>query len=190
MLPLWRVTRNRFGKRLHARLDAAGITVSRLREYRAPVPDGYAAESPDGVAIRPADPDGLDDAVPVDELTDDETVLVAVDDGAVGHLFVSVGATVPVPELHTDLTVEGAYVRRLYVDPSYRRRGIATGLVDAAKAFGADRGADDAVALVAVDNRPSQWTFEARGFEPVATHAYDRLWGLERRRRRPSIDGN
>ncbi|WP_251341569.1 GNAT family N-acetyltransferase [Haloplanus halophilus] len=190
MLPLWRVTRNRFGKRLHARLDDAGVTVSRLDEYRAPVPAGYEASSPDGASIRPADPAAVPESVPTDELVDGETALVAADGGVVGYLFVSVDATVPVPELGTELAFDGGYVRRLYVDPDHRRRGIATGLVDAAKAHAADRGADDAAALVAVDNRPSQWTFEAQGFRRVARHAYDRLWGLERRRRRPLPDGN
>jgi GNAT superfamily N-acetyltransferase len=188
MLPLWRVTRNRFGKRLHARLDDVGITVSRLDEYRVPLPADYAATTPDDVSIRPVDPGSLPADVPVEELVDDETVLTAVDDGVAGYVFVSVGARVPVPELGTEMAFDGAYVRRLYVDPAHRRRGIASGLVDAAKALGADQGADAAVALVAVDNRPSQWTFEARGFEPVARHVYDRLGRLERRRRRSLID--
>lgn len=47
----------------------------------------------------------------------------------------------------------------------------------------ADRDAPGTTALVAVDNRPSQWTFESRGFERVARHAYDRVGRLERRRR-------
>jgi hypothetical protein len=113
-VPLRRVTRNRFGRRLHGWLDAVGITVSRLQEYRAPIPDGYVAEPPDGVTTRPVDPDGRDDAVPVGELTDEETVLVAVDDVVVGYLFVSVDATVPVPvpELNADIAAEGACVRR------------------------------------------------------------------------------
>jgi len=183
MLPLWRLTRNRIGKRLHARLDDAGVTVSRLYEYRTPIPEGYVADSPDAVSIGAADPDALPADAPADELVDRETPLVAVDGSVVGYLFVSVDAAVPVPELHTDLAVDGAYVRRLYVDPDHRQRGIATGLVEAAKAFAADRGAADARALVAVDNRPSQWTFEACGFEPVARHAYDRLGPLDRRRR-------
>jgi GNAT superfamily N-acetyltransferase len=188
MLPLWRLTRNRFGKRLHATLDAAGITVSRLYEYRAPLPPDDTAAPPDGVTIGAADPATLPAAVPTDELTDGETVLAAFDDDddeLAGYLFVSVGAAVPVPELRTTMSFDGGYVRRLYVAPDHRQRGIATALVDAANAYAAERDAADAAALVAVDNRPSQWTFESRGFQPVARHAYDRLGGLERRRRRP-----
>lgn len=191
MVPLWRLTRNRFGKRLHTALDAVGVTVSRLYEYRAPLPAADTASTPDGVTIRPADPAPLSASVPTDELIDTEAVLAAFDgddggDTPVGYLFVSVDAAVPVPELRTTMPFDGGYVRRLYVDPDHRQRGIATALVDAAKGHAVDRGADAVVALVAVDNRPSQWVFESRGFERVARHAYDRLYGLERRRRTPT----
>jgi len=189
MVPLWRLTRNRFGKRLHAALDAAGVTVSRLYEYRATVPEDDTVSSPDGITIHPADSATLPEGVPTDELTDAETVLAAfddADDALAGYCFVSVDATVPVPELRTTMPFEGGYVRRLYVDPAHRRRGIATALVDTTKAHAVDRGADAVSALVAVDNRPSQWTFESRGFERVARYAYDRLWGVERRRRTPT----
>jgi ribosomal protein S18 acetylase RimI-like enzyme len=192
MLPFWRLTRNRFGKRLHAALDAAGITVSRLYEYRAPrPPDGETASPPAGVTIRPAEPAGLPNTVPTAELTDVETVLAAVDDATdelAGYCFVSVGSRVPVPELRTTLSFDGGYVRRLYVAPDHRQRGIATALVDAARSHAADRDAPGTTALVAVDNRPSQWTFESRGFERVARHAYDRVGRLERRRHRPLPD--
>jgi hypothetical protein len=40
---------------------------------------------------------------------------------------------------------------------------------------------DTVHALVAVDNRPSQWTFEANGFERRRVHAYLRLFGYRRR---------
>jgi len=53
MGPLWRLTRNRFGKRLHAVLDDAGITVSRLDEYRAPLPADDAASPPSSTATGP-----------------------------------------------------------------------------------------------------------------------------------------
>jgi GNAT superfamily N-acetyltransferase len=185
MLPLWRVTRNRFGKRLHARLDDLGVTVSRLYEYRADLPTDDAAP-PAGVDIGPTDPAALPDGVPVEELVDAETVLTAVDgDALAGYLFLSAGATVPVPELGREMTFDGGYVRRLYVDRDHRQRGIASALVAAANAAAADHGADTAAALIAVDNRPSQWTFESRGYERVARHAYDRLGPLVRRRRRP-----
>ena len=186
MLPLWRVTRNRFCKRLYAGLDDAGITVSRLYEYRATLPTDRDASPPAGVSVRRVDPSSLPTSVPVQELAPAESVLAAVDDGEVaGYLFLSVDAEVPVPELRTTLSVDGGYVRRLFVDPAHRRRGIAGALIDATTAAAADRGADAATALVAVDNRPSQWAFEGRGFERVARHAYDRLRGLDRRRRRP-----
>jgi GNAT superfamily N-acetyltransferase len=192
MLPLWRLTRNRFGKRLHGALDAAGVTVSRLYEYRAPCPPaGERTPSPAGVTIRTIDPGRLPVAAPAEELVDAEAVLAAVDDATgdiAGYCFVSAGARVPVPELRTTMSFDGGYVRRLYVDPDHRQRGIATALVDAARCHAADRDASGAAALVAVDNRPSQWTFEACDFERVARHAYDRLGGLERRRRHPLPD--
>jgi ribosomal protein S18 acetylase RimI-like enzyme len=187
MLPLWRLTRNRFGKQLHATLDAVGVTVSRLYEYRVSLPPtDQRATPPDGVTIRPAEPATLPESVPTAELADAETVLAAIDDtaGPAGYLFVSVGSRVPVPELRTAVSFDGGYVRRLYVAPEHRRRGVATALVDAAKRHAADRDAADVAALVAVDNRPSQWTFESRGFERVARHAYDRVGRLERRHRR------
>lgn len=45
MLPLWRLTRNRFGKRLHATLDAVALVAALVHGYRS-----HATEADDGTA--------------------------------------------------------------------------------------------------------------------------------------------
>jgi len=98
----------------------------------------------------------------------------------VGYLFVS-EREVYVDALETELTFDGAYVWRVFVDPEHRQRGIATGLTARACRLARERGHDTAHALVALDNRPSQWTFRACGFAPVREFAYYRVGGWTRR---------
>jgi hypothetical protein len=45
----------------------------------------------------------------------------------------------------------------------------------------AETGADSAFALVALDNAPSKFVFEANGFERRDDASYYRLWWLDRR---------
>jgi GNAT superfamily N-acetyltransferase len=69
----------------------------------------------------------------------------------------------------------------VFVHPDHRNRGVATALVSRAREWARERGADAVHALVALDNRPSRWTFEANGFEPRHEHVYYRLFRLTHR---------
>jgi GNAT superfamily N-acetyltransferase len=108
------------------------------------------------------------------------------DGPVVGYLFVSADEPIFVHPLETELDFEGAYVRRVFVDPDYRQRGIATALVADARRVARERfDASEAHALIAPDNRPSQWVFEANGFRRVHEYDYARVGGWTRRRDRP-----
>ncbi|WP_101294215.1 GNAT family N-acetyltransferase [Halegenticoccus soli] len=198
MLPLWRLTRNRYGRALYESLERVGVKGARMYEYVA----GTRRADDERTAARRVDErvelgvfrrDELDaTGGAFDELRPGELVVAALDDGtAVGRLFLSVDDDPYVAPLETSMAFEGAYVRRLFVDPDHRGRGIATALVaraveTAREEFGADR----ATALVAVDNRPSQWVFEANGFRRRRVHGYYRLFGLRRRTVAPVADAS
>lgn len=200
MPELWRLTRNRYGRAAYDALARAGVTATRLVEYVRPLADPAdptpapaAAALPDatpdaGVSVGAVDPGTVVDAgAPVEELRADEEVVAAREDGATrGYLFCSVDAVHRVHPLEEDLSFDGAYVRRVFVDPDHRRRRVATALVAAACRRAADRGARRATALVAVDNRPSRLLFERTGFEPRRVHTYARVGPLARRSMAPA----
>jgi GNAT superfamily N-acetyltransferase len=193
MIPLWRVTRNRYARRVYDTLDAVGITATSMLEFEADVaaPTPVRQEAiPEGVSIDAAptteDPVrslDLDFSIPVTYLDDEWIVVARTDDGPVGRALVSRGQRPYVAPLHEAIRFDGAYVRRVYVDRRWRNEGIATRLVGESLAVaGAELGSDTAHALIAADNKPSRWVFEANGFRPVRRHEYARLFGLEHRR--------
>jgi GNAT superfamily N-acetyltransferase len=157
-----------------------------MYEYVAFLDDSAVHERgrPDGVVVERRHPDSLDErecpALP--ERRDDEAILVASADGEVlGSLFVSPAPTIRVHPLETALSFDGAYVRRVFVHPHARNRGVATSLVARARELALEWNLDTIHALVAVDNRPSQWVFEANGFERRRIHSYVRVFGYRRR---------
>ncbi|MFC6824073.1 GNAT family N-acetyltransferase [Halopelagius fulvigenes] len=185
MPALWRLTRNERARRVYEALKRVGITGTRMYQYVAdPRDDAGADAAVEGVAFAARDPTAVGGEYEAfAELRDDETVLCALDgDEIVGHLFVSVDATHRIHPLEETLTFDGGYVRRVFVRPSHRGRGIATALVSRARTVAADAGAGAVHALVALDNKPSQWMFEANGFERRFEHAYYRVGPLRRRR--------
>lgn len=186
MGPLWRLTRNRYGRAVYDRLGRRGVTATRMYEYVAPAREALDVPAPAGdVTLAAFDADEFDRSEsPFGELLDAEVVIAAVDgdadgdrDGLVGRLFLSPPATEhAVSPLETTLTFDGAYVRRVFVDPAARRRGIATALVAAARRVAAERfDAGSTVALVAADNRPSRRAFASNGFEPTRVRTYARV---------------
>ncbi|WP_049917629.1 GNAT family N-acetyltransferase [Haloferax denitrificans] len=206
MPALWRLTRTETARRVYDALKARGLTATQMDEY---VADADAADAdrdpPAGVEIRALDPEDArrfearDDAF--SELRDDETAVCAFDAGSdesdetngeaadadpVGYLFLGdPGLTYHIHPLEADVTVPGGYVRRVFVAPEARNRGIATALVSRAVAVAGERGAETVHALVARDNRPSQWTFESVGFRVARTRAYYRVGPWRRRRVKP-----
>lgn len=177
----WRLTRNRYGRAVYDALDRVGITATSMTEYVRPLDTVPPAPEAD-YEVRRADPvavAALD--APTDELRPDEDLLVATDGDALGYLFLSVDATLEIHPLERDLSFEGGYVRRVYVDPDHRQRGVASALVAAACRRAADRGASRTTALVAADNVPSRLLFERQGFEARRQRRYARVGPLSYR---------
>jgi GNAT superfamily N-acetyltransferase len=180
MPALWRLTRNRYGRAVYDALARAGITATVMDEFVRSL--GTLPDVGDD-RIERCDPSTVArlDA-PTGELLTDEEVLAAFEDGrAVGYLFLSVDATHRIHPLERPLSFEGAYLRRVFVAPDHRERGVASALVAAACERAQDRGADRASALVAVDNRPSRRLFERLGFSPRRRRRYARVGPLSHR---------
>jgi ribosomal protein S18 acetylase RimI-like enzyme len=137
------------------------------------------------IVSRPDAPASLD--APIAEKLPAETVLTVCEKGvARGYLFISVNTTVPIDVLECKLSFNGAYIRRVYVDQAHRNRGVATALITAANRYASARDATQAVALVAIDNRPSQALFETCGFTVRSTRVYARIGPLSIRHQLPN----
>ncbi|RLM53571.1 GNAT family N-acetyltransferase [Halobellus sp. Atlit-31R] len=196
MLQPWKLTRNRYGRALYDALEGIGVTATVMYEFARAldgngrddssecVGRGAAGEVAadrrvavcDGEAVSSLDP-------PLDEVREGEDVIgVFESDTPCGYLFLSVDDALPIHPLDRVLDFEGAYVRRVFVAPDHRGRGLATALLGEACQRATARGADRATALVAVDNVPSRSLFERCGFEPVRRRQYARVGPLSYRR--------
>lgn len=186
MVRLWRVTRNRYGRAVYDALAAIGVTGTVMYEYSRPL-DGTIQrdrDSPDGqFTIRRPSPERIAPIdAPVDELHPEEEIVAAfADDVPLGYLFLSIDATLEIDPLGRTLQFEGAYVRRVFVAPDHRNRGVATAMLTAACRRAAELGAKRATALVALDNTPSRRLFERCGFEPRRVRRYVRVGPLSHR---------
>ena len=166
-LGLWRLTRNDLGRSLYEALADRGVTFALMRWYEAEALDGPTDRSTDGVRLAPLEATGAsgpDRLEPYREAGD--VVVCAVADGhLVGHCLLS-DRPVEVPEFETTLALDGAYLWRLFVEPSHRGRGVGTAVIRHARTVAAAAfGADAVSALVARDNRPSRRAFETAGFD-------------------------
>jgi GNAT superfamily N-acetyltransferase len=183
-LGLWRLTRNEYARRVYDALKAAGATATRMYEYVASLEALPDRRLPESVTVERRSGEEVDAATRADfaDPASGDDVLVAREGGAVvGYLFVS-DRTVHVAALDADLRFEGAYVWRVFVEPAQRRRGIATGLIARSLSLARERGCGSVHALIAADNRPSQWAFDACGFRRRHVYSYVKLGGFERRR--------
>jgi len=177
MVELWRLTRNRYGRACYDRLQSLGLTATVMTEYattldgtpQKPAESPLTVERSDAASVAPLD-------APTDQLVDGETVLAAFDGATpLGYLFYSLDATHRIAPLERALSFDGAYLRRVYVAPDHRQRGVASTLVAAARRRARRQGADRATALVARDNVPSRALFESHGFEAVVDRRYVRV---------------
>lgn len=183
-VPIWRVTRSRLARRLYDALAALGVTATRLRQYERSLDAPAERDPPDGVTL---DCRRLEapETVAGDRLPAGDVLVTARADGyRVGQVFASLDRRVRVAPLDATVHTAGAYVWRLHVVPEHRGRGVATALVVRALRAANEHGAERAVALVAPDNRPSQWVFETCGFERGPRHDYYRLFDRSWRARR------
>lgn len=176
MVELWRLGRNRYGRAVYERLTAAGVTATWMSEYRRPLDDAPSRTVPD-LTVKHCEPAAVGPlGAPVGELHDDEWVVAAFDgDTPVGYLFCSLDARLDIAPLERSMRFDGAYLRRVYVVPDHRKRGVASALVATACRDARDRGAERATALVARDNVPSRALFESHGFTVGRDHWYVRV---------------
>lgn len=193
MPQLWRLTRNRYGRAVYDALARVGITATEMIEYVTALEDAPAADGGPGVGtdadgrtgytVEVCDPSTVEPLdAPVEELQSDELVVAALEDGRPrGYLFCSVDATHEIHPLERELRFEGAYIRRVFVDPDHRDRGIATAMVGETCRLARERGAERATALVALDNGPSRALFERHGFAPQRRRRYVRVGPLSHR---------
>jgi ribosomal protein S18 acetylase RimI-like enzyme len=200
-LGLWRLLRNPYGRRAYEALKDAGVTATRMYEYVGSTADPPSATPPQGVAVAARDPGTLSAATWADfaalragdvavvatagdrarSVTDGQAGGGAAGDGddggdgeVVGYLFLS-DRPVTVDALAAEYEFDGCYVWRVFVAPPHRERGVASALLARALARAREEGHATAHALVAADNRPSQWLFEGAGFERRRRHTYARV---------------
>ena len=193
MIPIWRLTRNRYTRRLYESLGTIGVTAIRMIEYVADAGDQSRVDESDrsltvSFVAAPATDDSLarydlDFTGPISFLNGEWVVVATVADEAVGRVLVSAGGEPYITPLRKRLAFDGAYVRRLYVDRTWRGNGIATRLIQNALRIAEDELNEKVVsALITPHNKPSHWAFETNGFRPVRCHDYARALGIEYRR--------
>lgn len=124
---------------------------------RTPVTEATAADLPELAAIE-AEVFGADAWSPAQlqpEVAGGRLLVTRSDDRCAGYVAVAVAGDV-------------ADLRRIAVGSSYRRRGVATGLLDAALAAAGDRGADRMLLEVSEANAGARAFYEHHGFVEIA----------------------
>ena len=195
MADYWRLTRNQYARNIYDALKALGITATKMYEYRAELeqtssPYHLTTPAETSIDLVPAsEVDSLDInidfSLPVDPLDGEWIVIASVDGRPVGRTLVTDTPRPYVDPLERTIRISGAYVRRVFVVPERRGRGVASATLRAAMALAQDElGAANATALIAADNKPSQGLFEGCGFERVGVHEYARVGPLSKYRHR------
>lgn len=192
-VPLWKLTRNRYGRALYDRLRRRGFAAAALDTFRRPVPASDRTPSADGgpateITVHDATggeatPGGLDLPYKAGDASAADLVVVAGDcDAPIGQVFLSFDRRIYVEELDREMAFDGPYVWRLYVDPDHRNRGLGSQLLAAAIGHARSRwGPRPLYALIAVDNHPSRRLFESHGFDPGTRWRYVRCGPFEKR---------
>lgn len=190
-LPLWKLTRNPVGRAIYDRVSGRGLQFAALELYRLPAgSDGPPTSNESDVDSSRLEftvhetPTSVDADVPYkpEEASDaDLLVLGRLEGEVVGQVFLNRDETY-VHELEATLSIDGAYVWRLYVEPDYRNRGFGSELLAGAMDAVRDRwGPVDLYALIADDNLPSRRLFEGHGFVSESRFRYVRLGPLAKR---------
>jgi GNAT superfamily N-acetyltransferase len=184
MTGAWKLCRNRYGRAIYDRLQEYGVTATLMTRFTASLPLDTNSTAATKCTVEVANPDRVTTLdAPVGELRANEVVVAAFDGrDAVGYLFCSLDSTHTIAPLERTLSFDGAYIRRVFVHPEHRNRGVATALVAQACAWASEQGARNATALVARDNVPSRRLFAREGFEPASSHVYIRLGPFSYRR--------
>lgn len=187
--PVWKLTRTSFGRRVFDALADVGVMFSRLEQFTYAF-DGSVPEIavPDAISLRVDAPAAfsLSGRMNRPELSDRDRLVAAVANGrVVGVQPVTIDRPFPVEPLQRTIEFDGAYFWGLYVDPAWRRRGVATALVARALSFVAERTDRTRVqTLVGSDNVPSKRLLTGVGFERTRVRSYYRLFGARHRGQR------
>lgn len=195
MADYWRLIRNQYTRSVYDALKALGITATRMYEYQAKLPQTNATRSPATLAgtsidlISASEVDSrdidFDFSQPVDMLDGEWAVIASIDGQPVGRTLVTYTSRPYIDPLERALPISGAYVRRVFVMPERRGKGVASVILRAATELARDEfNADTATALIAADNKASRGLFEGCGFERVGFHEYVRLGAFSRYRYR------
>jgi len=176
-MQLHRLVRNPYARTVYDRLQAAGVTMTWLSEYARSLDEPLGREADCSSVARSCDPSRVAPiGARVDQLVDGETVIGAFEDGmALGYLFLSVDAVIDIRPLERELAFDDGYIRRVFVAPEHRQRGVAGALLRCACLRASERGASRVTALVARDNVPSRRLFESHGFHGSRDHRYVRI---------------
>lgn len=196
MVDYWRFTRNRHTRMMYDALKTYGITATRMYEYRTAgdVSVTPSLKPPDGVTVESLHASELgslagdiDFSLPVTVSNGEWTVVASADGRPIGRALVTDDPNPYVDPLERQVSVSGAYVRKIFVVPGWRGAGVASATLRRAVAIACERlGARTVTALVAADNRPSCRLFEGCGFERAGTHEYVRVGPLSAYRHRNS----
>jgi GNAT superfamily N-acetyltransferase len=184
---LWRATRNQYTRRVYAVLKRNGLTATMLYDFERSLESTRREdEEPDTrqLSCRVSELSTISSIDPPEmALHPEETVIAAWWGGTPsGYAFVSHNLTLYIDPLEKEYSFETGYIRRVFVAPEYRNRGIATKLIQQACTYLSERSATTAKALIAFDNLPSLNLFRGCGFEAVGYHQYLRVGPFCRRR--------
>lgn len=184
VVPVWKLTRSRPARRLYDALASVGLRVSVLDLFRreGPLRPPEPGSGPPSVTIETTQASERQDWWTISDpaLDGDDFVLVALADGRpVGQALLSSAGPVYVTELDRTVDFEGGYIWGLSVDPDWRRRDIASALLEAALVRLDRLETPAANALVAPDNHPSRTLFRATGFSPDSRLVYVKAFGVE-----------
>lgn len=188
-LPVWKITRTAFGRRVFDALADAGVMFSRLEQFEHALDGPFPTPSvPDGISLRVDTPAAFSLTGRMDrpELAARDRIVAAIADGrVVGVQPVTTDRPFHVHPLERTIEFDGAYFWGLYVAPEWRRRGVATALVARALSFVDERTDRTRVqTLVGLDNAPSKRVLTAAGFERERVRSYYRAFGFRRRNQR------
>lgn len=195
MTQIWSFLRNRYTRKFYEVLKDFGVTAARMIEFKADIKsvDGFKSKNEVDFSNNisflslPQNDDlidkmDLDFSIPFSYLSSEWVIVAKADSEPVGRALVSISENTYVDSLNKNISFDGAYIRRVYVDRNWRKKGIAKRLVNnALKVAEREFGKDSAYALIAADNKPSQSVFKANGFRPIRRHDYVRFFDIEHR---------
>ncbi len=144
MVDYWRFTRNRHTRMMYDALKTYGITATRMYEYRTAgdVSVTPSLKPPDGVTVESLHASELgslagdiDFSLPVTVSNGEWTVVASADGRPIGRALVTDDPNPYVDPLERQVSVSGAYVRKIFVVPGWRGAGVASATRTASRSY-------------------------------------------------------